>query len=129
MDKKYITLFKDLAQATAVTAETVMDYDREKEDTKGLETATMMRDDYQALANTITDAGDDYVPTKSDAAKLLVGTMIMANQLQTKIDNLKKAMAGYQNDLIPKLQAVVDAEDDEAVRKIVEEKFIIEDNK
>lgn len=128
MDKKYITLFKDLAQATAVTAETVMDYDREKEDTKGLETATMMRDDYQALANTITDAGDNYVPTKSDAAKLLVGTMIMANQLQTKIDNLKKAMAGYQNDLIPKLQAVVDAEDDEAVRKIAEEKFIIEDN-
>ena len=30
MDNKYITLFKDLAQATAASAEAVMDYDREK---------------------------------------------------------------------------------------------------
>jgi len=28
MDKKYITLFKDLAQATAASAESVMEYNR-----------------------------------------------------------------------------------------------------
>ena len=46
MDKRYVTLFKELAQATAASAETVMDYDREKGDENGLKTATIMRDDY-----------------------------------------------------------------------------------
>jgi len=46
MHKKYITLFKDLAQATAASAETVMEYDKEKKDEKGLITATTMRNDF-----------------------------------------------------------------------------------
>ena len=46
MDKKYVTLFKELAQAMAVSAEMVMEYDREKGDDKGLETATIMRNDF-----------------------------------------------------------------------------------
>ena len=124
MDKKYIELFKDLAQATAATAESVMDYDRQKGDEKGLETATIMRDDYQELAGRIDVT--EYVISKNDAAKFLVAAMIQANQLQDRINNLKKAMTGYQTDVIPKLQAVVEAEDDEAAVKIAEEKFIIE---
>ena len=124
MDKKYIELFKDLAQATAATAESVMDYDRQKGDEKGLETATIMRDDYQELAGRIDVT--EYVISKNDAAKFLVAAMIQANQLQDRINNLKKAMTGYQTDVIPKLQAVVDAEDDEAAIKIAEEKFVIE---
>lgn len=124
MDKKYIELFKDLAQATAATAESVMDYDRQKGDEKGLETATIMRDDYQKLVGRIDVA--EYVISKSDAAKFLVAAMIQANQLQDRINNLKKAMTGYQTDVIPKLQAVVDAENDEAAIKIAEEKFVIE---
>lgn len=125
MDKKYITLFKSLAQATAASAETVMDYDREKGDQKGLETATIMRNDYQALAESITD---EFILTKNDAAKLLVGAMIQTNQIQERMNNLKKAMTGYQTDVIPKLQEIVDAQDDEAASKIANEKFIIENN-
>ena len=125
MDKKYITLFKSLAQATAASAETVMDYDREKGDQKGLETATIMRNDYQALAESITD---EFTLTKNDAAKLLVGAMIQTNQIQERMNNLKKAMTGYQTDVIPKLQEIVDAQDDEAASKIANEKFIIENN-
>lgn len=129
MDKKYITLFKDLAQATAASAETVMEYDRQKNDDKGLETATIMRDDYQTLVDKIKDAGDEYIPNKSDIARLLVGSMILANQLQEKISNLKKAMAGYQTDVIPKLQDILDhAKDDDEVKKMANEKFIIENN-
>lgn len=127
MDKKYIVLFKDLAQATAASAEQVMDYDREKGDEKGLATATTMRDDFQDLASKID--GDDYVPTKADAARLLVGAMIQLNQIQDRLNNLKKAMTGYQSDVLPKLQAVVDAEDDEAAGKIANEKFVIEEEK
>jgi len=126
MDKKYITLFKDLAQATAASAETVMDYDREKGDEKGLETATIMRDDYQELASRINETG--YEITKSDAAKLLVSAMIMVNQLQDRLNNIKKAMVGYQTDVIPKLQEIVDAKTDDDVHKLAEEKFIIENN-
>ena len=127
MDKKYIELFKSLAQATAISAEQVMEYDREKGDEKGLETATMMRDDYQALAEKIVE---DYKPNKNDIAKLLVGAMIQVNQIQDRINNLKQAMTGYQTDVIPKLQSIVDiATNDEEAAKMADEEFIIEDNK
>ena len=126
MDKKYIELFKNLAQATAATAETVMDYDRQKDDQKGLETATIMRDDYQALAESLDNLKEDYEINKVDAARLLVAAMIQINQIQSRINNLKQAMVGYQTDVIPKLQEVVDASDDEAASKLANEKFIIE---
>jgi hypothetical protein len=103
-----------------------MEYDRAQKDEKGLETATIMRDDFQGLADKI--ATEDYVLSKSDAAKLLVGAMIQVNQTQTRINNLKLAMTGYQTDLIPKLQAIVDAENDEAASKLAEEKFLIKND-
>lgn len=124
MDKKYITLFKELAQATAASAETVMDYDREKGDKKGLNTATIMRDDFQDLVNRIDVT--EYVISKADVAKLLVGAMIMANQLQDRITNLKKALTGYQTDVIPKLQYILDnAKTEDEVIQMADEKFII----
>ena len=130
MDKKYVTLFKSLAQATAASAETVMDYDHEKGDEKGFETAKTMRDDFQALAESIDNLGEEYQINRSDIARLLVGAMIQVNQLQTRIENLKKAMTGYQTDVIPKLQEVLDnAKTDEEASKLANEKFIIEDNK
>lgn len=130
MDKKYITLFKDLAQATAASAEQVMDYDKAQNNDKGFETAKGMRDDYQELADKLAESGENFVMTKPDCARLLVGAMIQANQLQDRMSALKKAMVGYQTDLIPKLQEVLDgAEDDEGIARLANEKFIIEDNK
>ena len=129
MDKKYVTLFKDLAQATAAFAEQVMDYNRNKNDEKGLSTATIMRDDFQALVDAIKEAGDDYAPTHSEAARLLVGAMVLVNQLQDKVNALRKAITGYQTDVIPKLQEIVNkaGSDDELARKMANEKFIIEE--
>ena len=126
MDKKYIDLFKELAQATAASAEAVMDYDREKGDEGGLQTATIMRDDFQDLVGRIDVT--EYVISKADAAKFLVGSMIQVNQLQDRINNLKIAMAGYQTDVIPKLQKIMDAENDEAAQKIADEEFVIKNN-
>ena len=60
MDKQYIELFKTLAQATASTAEQVMEYDRSKDDNQGLETATLMRDDYQDLVGVVDF--DNFMP-------------------------------------------------------------------
>ena len=127
MDKKYVTLFKELAQATAASAETVMDYDKEKGDEKGFETARIMRDDFQDLVSRIDVT--EYIMSKADAAKLLVGTMIMANQLNDRMEAYKKAMAGYQTDVIPKLQDIVDnAADDADAAEMANKKFIIENN-
>lgn len=128
MDSKYITLFKDLAQATAASAEAVMDYDRQQEDEKGLQTATTMRDDFQSLTDRLT--ANEYSMTKNDAAKLLVGTIIQIDQVKRRIEALKSALTGYQTDIMPKLQAIMDeAENDEMATKMANEKFIIEDNK
>lgn len=130
MHKKYIELFRNLAQATATSAESVMDYNRKHKDDKGLQTAETMRNDFQELAMKIKNAGENYVPTQPEAARLLVAAMIQVNQMQDKISNLKKAMAGYQTDVIPKLQEIVDnAKTDEQAEKLANEKFIIEDNK
>ena len=129
MDKKYIELFKGLAQATAVSAEQVMDYDKEKGDEKGFDTAKMMRDDYQELQDRIEELQDNYELNKSDVAKLLVAAAIQTNQLQDRINNLKKAMVGYQSEVMPKLQEILDnAKSDEEVVQMANEKFIIENN-
>ena len=126
MDKTYVTLFKELAQTTAAAAETVMDYDREQGDDNGLKTATIMRDDFQDLVARIDVT--EYVISKADAAKLMVGAMVQVNQLQTRIEELKKVLVGYNSDVIPKLQLVVDATDDDEAMRIANEKFIITDN-
>ena len=127
MDKKYTTLFRDLAQATAATAEQVMDYDSQKNDEKGFETAKVMRDEFQALAESIDNLHEDYQINKADIARLLVGAMIQTNQIQDRINNLKKAITGYQTDVIPKLQEILDnAKDDEEASKMANEKFVLE---
>ena len=129
MDKKYVTLFKDLAQATAASAESVMEYNRSQNDEKGLKTATIMRDDYQELVSTIMEQGDKYAPNKSEIARLLVGAMIQTNQLQDRINSLKKAMVGFQTDTIPKLQKILDeAKDDDDARNMANLSFILENN-
>lgn len=122
MDKSYIMLFKNLAQAMAASAEQLMEYEENsKEDSAA---ATVMRDDYQALADHITN---DYQLSKSDAAKLLLSAMIQVNQTQGRIENLRKAMVGYQTDVIPKLQELVDLKNEEEISKLAEEKFKVKE--
>ena len=128
MDKQYMDLFKELARATAVSAEQVMDYDKAQNDEKGFETAKVMRDDYETLYDRLND---DYSMNRADAAKLLVGIMIQLNHMQDKIVALRKATTAYQTDVIPKLQEIVDNVNitDEEIAKLADEKFIIDSNK
>ena len=128
MDKKYIELFRNLAQATAVSAEQVMDYDRENDNEKGYKAAQTMRDNFQALTEKLS-AAEDYQMTKVDAANLLVGAVITTQQLEDRINNIKKALADYQTEIIPKLKEIVDTETDEDAIKLANEKFILDDNK
>lgn len=125
MDKKYVELFKELAKATAVSAEQVMDYDRAKNDEEGLKAAQTMRDDYNALHDKINDGTE---LNKTDFAMLLVGAMVTANQIQDRIATLQKAMAGYQTDLIPKLNKIIEAKTEDEVKKLAIEKFSIKED-
>jgi len=125
MDKRYVELFKELAKATAVSAEQVMDYDKAKNDEEGLKTAQTMRDDYNALHDKISDGSE---LDKTDFAKLLVGAMIIVNQIQDRIATLQKAMSGYQTDLIPKLNKIIEVETEDEVKKIAIKEFNIKED-
>ena len=73
---------------------------------------------------------DEYVVNRTDAIKFLVGAMIMVNQLTDRIANLRQAVAGYQTDLIPKLQNIIDnTTDDIAASEMANTLFITDNNK
>lgn len=128
MHKKYLELFKELTRATAVAAEQVMDYDKEKKDDKGFETAKTMRDDFEALHEKLTAESFDGNLTKAEYAKLLVGCYVIVGNLQDRIEALKKAIAGYQSDLVPKLSKIIEAENDAEAQKLANEHLIVETN-
>lgn len=126
MHSKYIDLFKEIARTTSISAEQVMDYDKQKNDDKGYEAAQTLRDDFNVLYDKLRDKDFDGKLEKADFARLLVGVLIIVNQLNDRLNALKKAMSGYQTDVIPKLQEIIDkAESDEDAMKLAEEKFSI----
>jgi hypothetical protein len=83
MDKSYQNLFKEMCQSAAVLAEQVMDYDDKKGDKKGFETAKIMRDDYQDLADVLSVKKE---LSYNDYAKLLAASYIITGNIQSKID-------------------------------------------
>lgn len=128
MHSKYIELFKEIAKATSVSAEQVMDYDKQKDDTKGYDAAETLHKDFIELYDKIRDKNFDGQLAREDFARLLVGTLIIMNQLNDRITALKKAMTGYQTDIMPKLQDIVDnTKTDEEAMAMAEEKFSIKE--
>lgn len=112
MDKKYIELFSLISRNIEMIAERVMDGHKEDGDEKGYETAQRMRDDYIQLSDKINEQ-DPEALTKADYARLLVGSIIVANQLTTRIENEKKALQGYKIDVIPKLDQINNTDTEE----------------
>lgn len=127
MDKKYIQLFKELSHATEISAEQVLEYDRAKGDEQGAAAAETLHKDYIELYEKLANKDFDGVLTKADYARLLVGSYIVANNLQDKIKALQSALAGYQTNLIPKLNNVIQAQTDEEAQEIAEKEFKIEE--
>jgi hypothetical protein len=86
----------------------VISINHDKKDEKGEETATIMRDDYQQLYDRMRQADFDPVTlSKRDYARFLVGAIIVVQQIETRIENEKKAISGYKIDLIPKLERII----------------------
>lgn len=106
-----------------------MDYDKEKGDDKGYETAEIMRNDFNELHNKLIADDFNGTLTKAEYAKLLIGTLIISNNLRDKVAALNKAITGYEKDLAPKLQKIIDdSNSDEEAQKIAEEILIINNN-
>ena len=126
MDKQYITLFKDLAQATEISAEKVYDLNiKNKADEKSIQTAQTMRDDYAKLREKLT-AGEEL--TRADYAKLLVGAVIVVRQLETRIKDFQKAIEGYKLQVIPRLDRINnETKTDEEAKTLANELFQVID--
>ena len=110
MDSRYLELFTLIAQQIANLAEQVMNDHQDKGETKEQETAQTMRDDYLNLHDKLTSNQE---LNKADYARLLVGTIIITNQLATRIQNEQKALDGYKLDIIPKLDQINNTDYDE----------------
>jgi len=110
MDSKYLELFTLIAQQVANLAEQVMNDHQDKGETKEQETAQTMRDDYLNLHDKLTTNQE---LNKADYARILVGAIIVANQLDARIKNEQKALDGYKLDVIPKLDQINNTEYDD----------------
>ena len=107
MDKRYTELFTLIAQTTANIAEQVMDEHKKNGEEKGYQTAETMRNDFLNLHDKL---GTDEVLDKADYARLLVGAIIVTNQLDARIKSEQKALQGYKIDIIPKLDQINNAD-------------------
>ena len=119
MDKKYTELFTLISQSVSNLAEQVMNNHQENDEDKQQETAQIMRDDYLNLHDKLVN-GEEL--NKADFARLLVGAIIVTNQLDARIKNEQKALDGYKIDIIPKLDRINNA-DAEEVSSLAEELF------
>jgi len=88
-----------------------------------------MREDYSNLYDRIRDENFELIQLeRNDWAKLLVGTMIIIQNLEDKIQGEQKAVQGYRIDIIPKLQRIIDeTKTDEEAQSLVENLFKIEE--
>ena len=124
MDKRYIELFTLIAQTTANLAEQVMEEHEKNSEEKGRQTAETMRNDFLNLHDKL---GTDEVLNKADYARLLVGAIIVTNQLNARIENEQKALQGYKIDIIPKLDQINNADASETV-ELAESLFEIKED-
>ena len=125
MDKRYKELFTLISQSVSNLAEQVMNNHQENGEDKQQETAQTMRDDYLNLHDKLVN-GEEL--NKADFARLLVGAIIITNQLDARIKNEQKALDGYKIDIIPKLDRINNA-DAEEVSSLAEELFKFKEEK
>ena len=67
-----------------------------------------------------------YELEKIDYARLLVGVMIVMNSLRDQVNAISRAVTGYEKDIAPKLQEIIDkSSTDEEANQLANEKFVI----
>lgn len=89
-----------------------------------------MKNDFHQLYDKISsEQFDPATLTKGDYARLLVGVLIIVNNLETRIKAEQDAVKNYKEQIITKLERVVnECDTDEAAKNLANELFIIENN-
>ena len=126
MDNKYIELFGLIARTVSNLAEQVMKEHHKNNDETGEKNAETMRNDFLDLYYKLNDP--NAVLDKPDYARLLIGTIIVTNQLDARIKREEDALRGYKVDIIPKLDRINNAES-ESVVELAEELFSVKEEK
>lgn len=130
MNKKYIDLFHLICQSAEALAEQALDENTKKNDEAGIRAATIMHDDFMRLSDLFANPGfsSDSL-TRADYAKLMVGTYFAVTQINSRIERDKKALNGYQIDVLPKLDQLInfDDKDEEGLKKLASQLFAIEE--
>lgn len=124
MDKRYVELFTLIAQSTANIAEQVMEEHKKNGEEKGYQTAETMRNDFLNLHDKLET---EELLNKADYARLLVGAIIVTNQLDARIKNEQKILQGYKIDIIPKLDQINNADSTE-IKELAESLFKIKED-
>ena len=126
MHEKYLQLFQELIHAVEILSEQVMEYNHQKRDAAGEETAQKMRDDYAEFYDRLRES--NYQINLKDVAKLLIATYVITGNLETKIKQQQLALNGYKDDIMPKLNRLAtEAKTDEEAQKLAKEIFQIKE--
>ena len=125
MNDTYKTLFKEIVHAVELTAEQALEYEEKTGNAQGSHAASVMRADYSELYDKMREPDFDFNTLgKKDFAKILVGAIIVTQNLEQRIANEKKALQGYKIDTIPKLDRIVnETETDEECRELINRIF------
>ena len=104
-----------------------MELDHQQNNADGEKAAMKMRDDFAALRDKLVS--EECVLTKEEYVELTVATYIASNQIQNRISELRKALKGYNEKILPKLNRILDeTKNDEEAKKLADEILIFEDN-
>lgn len=125
MDARYTELFTLITQSTANLAEEVMNLHKQNNEENEFKTAQVMRDDYLNLHDKLVAAEP---LTKADYARILVGAIIVTNQLENRIKSEQGALQGYKIDIIPKLDQINNAADETEALELAQKLFEIKEN-
>lgn len=125
MDAKYVKLFTEIARTISILSENVMDYNKEHNDEHGYEASETMRNEYTNLWHKLED-NPNITLTRAEYAKIYIGSLIIVEQIESKIEKDKIALAGYKSDMVPKLEQIMNqTKNDSEAEKLSEKIFQI----
>lgn len=121
MNDLYMPLFSEIALAAENAAEQVKEYDEKKNDIEGLKAAQVMYQDYVTLGEKLRKKE---ALQRNDFIKLLLGSMIATNNMETRLELLQKTINKYKTLITPKLQRIMnETTTDEEAQNLANELF------
>ena len=123
MDRLYVNIFSEISHAISLTAAQLIQSDKKIDVDE--HAVTVMHEDYDKLYELLKDRNFNPVNLeRTDYIKLLVGAIIVAKNLEQKIETETKALNGYKTDTIPKLERILnETENSEEARQLAYELF------